>query len=215
MAVKGEGEARPVASGPGGVNVADSANEPVVRTKVAGDAFDRYVLTADGTAYVGDGTDEPSAQSATSASPVGTKFPFWSPIRQTLSNVNWNSPKTVSNIPSGIMDPDTSALNNQVIMENYLSAGTWTLRVAYYRASDRGVAEIAISTNAGTNWTVIHAGLDAYNATVVNRTFADITGIVIAEGGTVQIRIKIISKHASSSGYYFGLEDIEAVKTGN
>lgn len=72
MAVKGEGEARPLASGPGGVNVADSANEPVVRTKVAGDAFDRYVLTADGTAYIGDGTDEPAEQSGTSGVLSGT-----------------------------------------------------------------------------------------------------------------------------------------------
>lgn len=70
MAFKSIEDGRQVTSGPGGVNEADSANEELIRSRVAGDDFDRYVLKADGTTLTGDGTAEPS-ESATYV-PVGT-----------------------------------------------------------------------------------------------------------------------------------------------
>ena len=59
MAIEGKDEGRQVTSGPGGFNQADSANEPLIRTRVDGDAYDRFVMLADGTQYKGDGTARP------------------------------------------------------------------------------------------------------------------------------------------------------------
>lgn len=59
MAVDGENDGRKLTSGPGGINVGGSPNEPLLRSRVRGDAFDRSVLTVDGTQYVGDGTSRP------------------------------------------------------------------------------------------------------------------------------------------------------------
>lgn len=71
MAIDGKDAGRPLTSGPGGYNESTSANELLLRSRVKGDAFDRYQLTVGGTEYVGDGTVRP-AQSGTYATVLGT-----------------------------------------------------------------------------------------------------------------------------------------------
>lgn len=61
MAIDGRNDdGRKLTSGPGGINEGTSANELLLRSRVQGDAFDRYQVTIDGTPYAGDGTTRPS-----------------------------------------------------------------------------------------------------------------------------------------------------------
>lgn len=60
MAIDGKDDGRKLTSGPGGINEATSAGELLLRSRVKGDAFDRYQMTVGGTALVGDGTVRPN-----------------------------------------------------------------------------------------------------------------------------------------------------------
>ena len=60
MAIDGREDGRKLTSGPGGYNEGSSADELLLRSRVRGDAFDRFQVTVGGTIYTGDGTTRPT-----------------------------------------------------------------------------------------------------------------------------------------------------------
>jgi hypothetical protein len=172
VAVKGEGEARPVASGPGGVNVADSANEPIVRTKVAGDAFDRYVLTADGTAYIGDGTDEPAAQSGTSGLGGDTALlgsgDVWSHFETADANgvimqSDYEQGGAYSSAPQVLRITARGAIISQAWL---IVSGTMDMELPQFMIgakSDLTASGSCFAAEAGTSDSALFTGIDGLN----------------------------------------------------
>jgi hypothetical protein len=100
----------------------------------------------------------------------------------------------------------TGTLNNEATWNVNLPSGTYKIVVRHSKANNRGVYHVYFDG-------VDEGNFDGYNAStafVIN----SITGLAWV-GGVVAIKIKMESKHASSTDYFGVLYDIYLVRTGD
>lgn len=78
-----------------------------------------------------------------------------------------------------------------------LAAGTWVFTLIYYMGSSAGIIDISLDGSVFVN------DLDMYSAGASYNNVSDTTGIVVAASGIYTLRIEVVNKNASSSGYGF------------
>ena len=84
--------------------------------------------------------------------------------------------------------------NDEVTYLVGLFAGTYRFTLLYHPANDQGIMDVQLDgVSVGT--------IDLYNASGSFNTQASIDGIVIATGAWMTLKLKMSTKHASSSGY--------------
>ena len=91
-----------------------------------------------------------------------------------------------------------------------LKAGVYTVTLGYVADANRGIATVGVSTNGSTYTTI--GTIDMYNATEAGR-LSEITTVSLTNGTSYYVRIQMLTKHASSSGFACSLSSIELTKT--
>lgn len=96
--------------------------------------------------------------------------------------------------------------NSALHIDVPIGAGTWTVEVMTFQASDAGIITVYFdSTSVGT--------LDGYNAVATRNVRASITGIVIATSAVRTLKLVMETKNASSSGYKCNLQGVRLLRT--
>jgi len=113
-----------------------------------------------------------------------------------------------------------AAQNNSIEWDVLLAAGTWTLELGHGKNNTLGIFTVSLSTDASTYTDVASSPYNASASTIdgyaasasyVNRS--TITGITIATTGRYRLRLKMATKHASSSGYASELWGLRLLRT--
>lgn len=122
------------------------------------------------------------------------------------SHVNWNTFfTTVSQIFSGFM-MSSNAQNDEITFDVVLHAGTWEIELFYIKSSDAGIFSVQLdSVEKGT--------IDSYAAAPAYNQRSSITGIVISTTAEHELKLKMATKHASSSAYYGYITSIRFLRT--
>ena len=101
----------------------------------------------------------------------------------------------------------SGAQNDEVTWDVLLDSGTWQLTHIDQKLFNRGIVTYYLdATSLGTQ--------DWYNATQVAPFVATITGITVATAGWYTLKLKVESKNASSSAYYWSAVYLVLQRTG-
>ena len=92
----------------------------------------------------------------------------------------------------------SGAVNDEVIFQVYLAAGTYTIECIGITSNDCGISTwLDGSTSLGT--------MDWYSAGATNNVRKTITGVAIATNGLKAIHLKMATKNGASSAYKINL----------
>ncbi len=101
----------------------------------------------------------------------------------------------------------TQALNDEVVYDVALDAGTWTITVIGQTNSSSGISTVYLdATSVGT--------LDWYSASTTNNVVKQITGITVSTPGVYALKLKMASKNASATAYRLTAQLITLTRTG-
>lgn len=102
--------------------------------------------------------------------------------------------------------------NSEIVylLDFALLGGTWKLQLLHTATTDRGIYTIAASADAST-WTDIGT-IDGYAATLT-QTVSPLAGVAMPDG-TLYLRLKMLTKNASSSNYNTEISGLYGVRTG-
>jgi hypothetical protein len=89
----------------------------------------------------------------------------------------------------------TGVQNAEVSWDVFIPAGTWRWDLVYNKNTDIGIYSLYFNG-------VIQATIDGYNGSLSNNQAGSATGIVIGSSTTVEVKIVMATKNASSSAYY-------------
>lgn len=131
------------------------------------------------------------------------------PWTRTFSEVGtWTRTLSSSQLGMGQYDNATShAINDEVVYNVALDAGTWTLTVIGQTRSTGGISTVYLdATSLGT--------LDLYSASTTNNVVKQITGFTVSAPGVYALKFKVESKNASASEYRFIAQLITLTRTG-
>lgn len=128
------------------------------------------------------------------ASRVGT----W--VRQTDSG----------DLGGGYLYNSSNAVNDEVVFDVLLDAGTWSMLALVDTDSNRGIVTIALDDGSGTYSTL--ATEDLYGSRVANVERLT-TGISVGSAINRQLRLKVGSKNGSSGGYFCVVQAISFRRT--
>ncbi len=99
-----------------------------------------------------------------------------------------------------------AALNDEVVWDIWLDAGTHKCAVIYRRNTANPIVTVSFDgSSLGT--------IDMYGAGAVN-IYAELTGFVVAASKVGELKIKATSKNASSGSYQMQLQSIALIRTG-
>lgn len=93
------------------------------------------------------------------------------------------------------------ALNDYIEFTDWLDAGTWTLEIWHTTSTAAGVFTITLDGGAA-----IGATVDGYTGSTVRNNRVTRTGISVGTSGLHTLRIAMLSKNGSSSGYRSGIQ---------
>ena len=88
----------------------------------------------------------------------------------------------------------STAQNDEVTIQVYLAAGTYSANLLTYTANDRGILTAKLD---GSAWTTF----DTYSAGPVNATTVSKTGLAVATSGLKTLSLSIPTKNGASSAY--------------
>lgn len=101
----------------------------------------------------------------------------------------------------------SQALNDEVVYDVALDAGTWTITVIGQTTTSAGISTVYLdATSVGT--------LDWYSASGVNNVVKQITGITVAAPGVYALKLKMASKNASATAYRLTAQLVTLTRTG-
>lgn len=92
------------------------------------------------------------------------------------------------------------AINDYTEWVEWLDAGTWTLELWHITSTSNGVMTIALDGAA------LGATVDGYTGSTTRNNRVTRTGVVVATSGTHTLRVSVLSKNGSSSGYRSGVQ---------
>lgn len=115
-----------------------------------------------------------------------------------ISNVSINNGR-LSNVSS-------HALNDEVVYKIRLAKGTYTLKTIHLTTTTQGIYTIFLN---GDVWAVI----DGYSGGAVQNAIETSAGLTVATGGSFDFKIKVTSKHASSSDHQCAISEMSIYKT--
>lgn len=122
------------------------------------------------------------------------------------SHTNWNSNNISgyqlfygSKISSG-------AQNDQITWDIVLAAGTWTIELLHVQAADTGQYSVQLDS-------VEKGVVEGYASDFTYNALSTITGITIPLTKKIEIKLKMATKHNSSSGYYGRITAIALKRT--
>lgn len=122
------------------------------------------------------------------------------------SNVNWNDLAVAATSIHCGAKQSSGAQNDSITWDILLAAGTWSIELLYSSGSNRGIYSIQFnSVEKGT--------IDGYSAGAVENARSSITGIVVSTTAKIELKLKMATKNASSSGYYGSIVDIRLMRT--
>ncbi len=96
---------------------------------------------------------------------------------------------------------------DKVRFKAYLAAGTYTFKMTYGKANNRGITEVLIDDVSIGTW-------DGYNSTQTWNHIATVTDLNVTESSIKNIDLAINGQNASSSGYFQLITLIEFYRTG-
>jgi len=136
---------------------------------------------------------------------VGATAPAWGialdpwlvyvlPVFAAKAHTNWNT-ITQSNLSHlGGYLSSSAAQNDQITWDIVLSPGTWTVWLHHFTNTDAGIYSIQLdSVEVGT--------IDGYANPAVENVLSSVTGISVATGGKIELKLRMATKHASSTAY--------------
>lgn len=92
-----------------------------------------------------------------------------------------------------------------------LGAGTWTIALMCVQAGSGGIVTVQLDDGAG-NFTTAGT-MDLYAASIARNIAGVITGIIVGSTGKKTLRLNMLTKNASSSGYRLFLQHIALLRT--
>lgn len=194
---------------PGGNHVtwdASYLNAPPIDPHAPGTYWFRNVATTSATPlWLYEGAPQPAPKTSQSLVLVGL------PPAITYNSAVW-SYTFGSGLNLGGQEYNLSgAINDGGAWPLDLSAGIWNLTVLVNQISVGGVVTIDISYDNGTSWTHL-TDTDLYAAATA-QTAVPILGVTVPSPGIALLRFRVLSKNASSAGYYISLSSVTAVRT--
>ena len=128
------------------------------------------------------------------------------PWAATKTNTNWATRTQASGeLAGGRLDTDSTAQNNLLTEDLYLSTGTFKWAIIHRTGPDRGIYNAT-----GVNWTQT---VDGYAVGATDNVYAEVTGITVT-AGLKTVQVQIATKNASSSAYGGSLQTQAWVRTG-
>ncbi len=128
------------------------------------------------------------------------------PHHTSKTDTNWDGPTVDTGALHNGYCRSSGAQNDEKTWDVVLPAGTYTIECMFRHLDSRGIAHIYIdSAQQGT--------IDTYNASNTYNQLGTVTGVVIAAGGTYELKIKMATKNGSSSGYYGELGSAKLIRT--
>jgi hypothetical protein len=92
-----------------------------------------------------------------------------------------------------------------------LSKGTWRLDVTGIKNTTNAILTFDASFDNGTSWTSIGTR-DSYNASQAIDSY-NFTGIAVPTSGKALLRVRVLTRNASSTGWYMQLSTMDLVRT--
>lgn len=132
-------------------------------------------------------------------SSIDDQYPWRVPIFPIGGNdghVNWGNINYAGGAAGFGVAYSSGAQNAEITFNVVLAAGTYEMRIAHRRDADRGQYSLFING-------VQHTGtfiLEGYFASFAEE-YATVSGVPIAVSGKTLLTFKMLTKHASSSGY--------------
>lgn len=109
------------------------------------------------------------------------------------THINWSTRAADTTVTFGIKNSSSGAQNAEVGYDVYLQAGTCTLSLTHSKGTNRGIYTAQLDgITVGT--------IDGYAASTTNGL--DTTSFTVATTGLHRIKLKMLTKNASSSSYF-------------
>lgn len=122
-------------------------------------------------------------------------------------NWQWDNLVFVAAQAYGGVQRSTGAQDAEASFDFYAEAGTYTLDVFHGTGTDRGIYTVEVDgVQVGT--------IDGYLGAGGAATRSSVIGITIATTGVHRIRLRMATKHASSSSYFGYLSGLYLTRTG-
>ena len=160
----------------------------------------------------GGGIDLVEAFSALTDYATDDSFRILAPVDIPYSATNFSTnTQSNSRYLAGYLG-SSGAQNAEVVyrLRGPLAAGTWSIRLVHSTNTSNGIYTIATSSD-GSSWTDLTT-IDGYASPAVAAVVSDATGLTIP-AATSHIRLKMATKHASSSNYYGAFSALTGVRT--
>jgi hypothetical protein len=155
---------------------------------------DNFILLDQHTHSGADGDGAAVIESASSQG-VGDRVPIW-----------MRFPKSAVGFTYSTVGALSGAQNDEIVFPVGLRAGTWKLILAYQAESNKGIVTVYLdAVSKGTR--------DMYEASAFVRV-NEVTSIAVAAAGWYDLKLKMETKNASSSGYAATFHSACLLRTG-
>ena len=116
------------------------------------------------------------------------------PVFAAKAHTNWNTITQSSLSQLGGYLSSSAAQNDQITWDIVLSPGTWTVWLHHFTNTDAGIYSIQLdSVEVGT--------IDGYANPAVENVLSSVTGISVATGGKIELKLRMATKNGASSAY--------------
>lgn len=115
-------------------------------------------------------------------------------FEQAVAQTNWDTVTTSASSLLGAWKESSGAQNAEISFDVVLAAGTWTIEVMYTANTDHGIASVQLDT-------VEKGTIDTYNGSATYNNLGSVTGIAVSTSQKYRLKLKMATKHASSSSY--------------
>lgn len=152
------------------------------------------------------GNDEISAANLTGLDSV---LPWWIDINvyhTAKSNTNWDKLYRNANEIFNGSKETTGEQNAEIVWDVVLAKGTWVIEIFYYKYTNQGI--ISIQLNGVEKDT-----LDLYGAAIEWNLRSSTVPIVIAATAKYELKLKMLTKNAASTGYYGTILGVRLLRT--
>lgn len=139
---------------------------------------------------------------------VGQYTQGWFPWVGSKSNVGTITRSNLSTVLGmGYAYLGAGEQNNEITWDTYLDSVTWKICQLHFSDTVRGIYTYYFdATSVGT--------IDGYNATDIVNRYSEITGVAVATAGVKTVKVKMESKNASSTNYYYTAMSHALIRTG-
>jgi hypothetical protein len=126
------------------------------------------------------------------------------------SHTNWNTIDATAAVYAnqiyGGVKESSGAQNAEINWDVLLTTGIWTVELLHFTRSSNGIYSVQVDgIEKGT--------IDGYSAADAANVRSSVTGITVEASATVQLKLKMATKNASSSSYFGRVSHIQLRRT--